>query len=403
MRYQLQNSSYPLFSRAIIATATRQGGPMKVSYTKQPSPPPSFGEARNLRQKARSAGMDPNHWYAVELSSKLPKGKAIEVVFWKRSIAVFRGEDGALGAMENRCAHRHLKLSEGVVDGCKLVCQYHGWAYSPEGEVLSIPHDTFGHKKPRFRVARVPVQERYGLVFIFPGDPERAESVALPRIPELEGDDPWPRTYVRLEGRGHFSMLLDNVSDFTHGFLHRKFQPFVGEELLSLRPEDDRVVLEYRSKIGAGPFQDVFIDRSKNDLSHMVAAYEYPYHWSNTGDLIKHMLFPLPIDEEHNRHIFVFYFSPEMFKLPGLGLRLPRRLTQPVMSLAGRLIMTPLLSQDVWAIDLEQQGWNAHWDKPVAELSPVVRAFQELTVRRWERYLAQEELVALSGASGSRS
>ncbi len=365
------------------------------------SHPPSFHEAKNRRQKARAAGLDPNYWYAVELSSRVKRGQVIEAMFWGRSIAVFRGADGRLRAMENRCAHRQLKLSEGVVQDCKLVCQYHGWQYDGDGHA-TITHNTYGHKKPKFRVQPVPVKERYGLVFVFPGDPALATVRDVPEIPELEGASPWPYAYVRLDCPGHHSMLLDNVSDFTHGFLHRKYQPFGEHELLGVREEESRVFVEYESKIGAGPFQDMFIDRSKGG-QHMVACYEYPYHWSNTDGMIKHYLFTLPIDATHNRHIFIFYFSPDMMKIPVLDRRLPRFLAQPLMTLTGRSIMTPLLSQDVWAIELEQEAYSKHWDAPVAEISPVVKAFQDLTIRKWEAYLASQELSPLGKKPEART
>ena len=96
------------------------------------APPPGFKEAGTLRQQARSAGMDPNYWYAVEEVRRVKPGTVLEVVFWKHSIALFRGTDGTFHAIENRCAHRQLKLSIGDVHGCKLVCAYHGWEYGGE-------------------------------------------------------------------------------------------------------------------------------------------------------------------------------------------------------------------------------------------------------------------------------
>ena len=47
----------------------------------------------------------------------------------------------------------------------------------------------------------------------------------------------------------------------------------------------------------------------------------------------------------------------------------------------------PLLGQDVWVIEREQNGWQQFWDRPAPELSPVVRAFQDLTIRKWQEYL----------------
>src|SRR5690606_36406296 len=200
-----------------------------------PTPPPSFEEARTRRQKVRAAGMDTNYWYVVEESAALDKGAVMETKFLGESIAVFRGDDGRLRAVENRCAPRSLTLTEGAVAGCKLVCPYHGWSYDGDGKA-HITHELFGKPHPRLHIRTVPVKERYGLIFIFPGDPEMAEVRVIPHIPELEGDDPWPHVFVKFDSPGHHSMLLDNVSDFTHGFLHRKYKPFEG-----MRSEERRV------------------------------------------------------------------------------------------------------------------------------------------------------------------
>jgi len=352
-----------------------------------PGPPPTFEEARTRRQKVRAAGLDPNYWYAVEESAALRNGQVIETKFWGRSIAVFRGQDGRVRAVENRCAHRHLKLTEGQVVDCRLVCPYHGWSYDGDGRA-AIPHDLFGHKEPNLRIQTVPVKERYGLVFIFPGDPALADVRDIPLIPELEGAKPWPHAIVKFDCEGHHSMLLDNVSDFTHGFLHRKFKPFEGMELLRIESIGDRVELEYRSKIAAGRLQNIFVNRSEADCDHMLACYDYPYHWSNTDGRIKHFLFTLPIDRTHNRHIFIFYLRPDAIRLPLLGPRLPHWLSHQMMQFARVSTLYPLLSQDVWVIKHEQDGWERHWDRPAPELSPVVKQFQDLTIRKWEEFLA---------------
>lgn len=358
---------------------------MTASLAPDPGPPPSFEQARTRRQKARAAGLDPDYWYAVEQTKNLGRGKHLETKFMGRSIAVFRGDDGRVRAVENRCAHRHLKLTEGQVVGCRLVCPYHGWSYDGQGRA-TIPHDLFGRKEPDIRIAAVPVRERYGLIFIFPGDPAVAKVRDIPSIPELEGPSPWPHAIVQFDCPGHHSMLLENVSDFTHGFLHRKFQPFEGTDLRRCEQIGDRVELEYDSKIGAGRLQDMFIDRGEAGCDRMLACYDYPYHWSNTQDRIKHFLFTLPVDETSNRHIFVFYLRPGAIRLPGLG-PVPRWLADKMMKMTRVTTLQPLLSQDVWVIGHEQEGWNEHWDRPAPELSPVVKAFQDLTIRKWDEYL----------------
>ena len=129
--------------------------------------------------------------------------------------------------------------TEGTVQGCKLVCPYHGWAYDESG-VAEIPHDRFGHDNVHFRIDTVPVRERYGLIFIFPGDAKLAATKEIPSLPDLEGPNPWPHVFVQFDCPGHHSMLLDNVSDFTHAYLHRRFQPFRRQGRHGKLPESRR-------------------------------------------------------------------------------------------------------------------------------------------------------------------
>jgi phenylpropionate dioxygenase-like ring-hydroxylating dioxygenase large terminal subunit len=355
------------------------------------SGPPSFDEATNRRQKARAAGMNPDYWYAVEWEKNVKRGQVKEVVWWKQSIAIFRGQDGGMNAIENRCAHRQLKLTEGHVEGCQLVCPYHGWQYDGSGKCVKIPHELFDKKMPEFKVKQFPVQVKHGLVWIFPGDATLANERKIPEIPELQGRDPWGSIPIDLVVKGHHSMVMDNVSDFTHAYLHRKYKPFWDAKLTKLESAGDVVSLEYDTLVGGGGITSYFVNRENADTSHIKLAYEYPYQRSNTGDLIKHWCFVVPIDENTTRAIFLFYFAHELVKIPGLGaIRLPGWLLRKVvMPLAKIFQVKPLLDEDGMAVGLEQEGYNRHFEKPIAELNPAVHEFQALTIRKWEEHLAK--------------
>ena len=77
------------------------------------------------------------------------------------------------------------KLTAGEVIGCRLHCPYHGWGYEGDGRVTHIPHELFGRDMPKFKVHSFPVQEKYGLIWVFPGDAELADEVPMPHLPEL--------------------------------------------------------------------------------------------------------------------------------------------------------------------------------------------------------------------------
>jgi hypothetical protein len=353
--------------------------------------PPTFEEAKNRRQKVRAAGMSPDYWYAVEWSKDLARGKVVEVKFWGKSIALYRGEDGVLHAMEDRCAHRQLKLSKGKVEGCNLVCTYHGWEYDGAGKCAKIPHDLFGNKMPQIQLGSYPVEERYGLIWIFPGDAALAATRKIPEIPELSGKSPWGTIPIDFVLGAHHSMVIDNVSDFSHAYLHRKSRPFTDAKLTKLETVGDAVRLSYETKVGTGKISGLFVDRKKADTNAMDLAYEYPYQWSDTDGKIKHWLFVLPVDERTTRAFFVFYFHPDVLKVPFLPVTIPRRVLDAVMRVAKEILVRPLLSEDKFAVEAEQEGYDTHFDKPIAELNPCVREFQDLTIRKWEEHLARSQ------------
>jgi hypothetical protein len=128
----------------------------------------------------------------------------------------------------------------------------------------------------------------------------------------------------------------------------------------------------------------------------MTLAYEYPYQWSNTDDKIKHWCFVLPIDGQTTRVFFIFYFSDEMLKVPLLPLSIPRPLVSVIMAASKWLLVKPLLSEDGFAVEAEQEAWGKHYDQPIAELNPVVHQFQQLTIRKWEEHLSRSGRVPIA-------
>ena len=350
--------------------------------------PPGFEEARSLRQQARAAGMDPDYWYVVEEVRHIKPGMVVEVTFWKRSIALFRGKDGSFHAIDNRCAHRQLKLSMGEVQGCRLVCAYHGWQYDGNGRCVAIPHDRYGRGLPKLPLRTYPVKVRYGLVWLFPGNPEQAEQRRIPDIPELEGPERWACEPLIFTWAAHHSMVIDNVSDFTHAHLHRRYRPFEeGAVLTRCETVGDNVHVAYDTQVGRGRISGMFVDHHRLNTTHMDLCYQYPYQWSNTDDAIKHWLFILPIDERTTRVFFLFYFKS--LKVPLLPVRIPRFAMNAVLKISNRVLIGPLLAQDGVAVEAEQEGYEQHWDAPPIEYNPAVRAFQNVTVRKWREHMAR--------------
>lgn len=83
-------------------------------------------------------------------------------------LIVLRGLDHKVRGFINACRHRGVQLAEG--NGCTraLVCPYHGWAYSLDGQLKNIPHaEGFPDVDKKTRgLVEVACTESKGLVFI---------------------------------------------------------------------------------------------------------------------------------------------------------------------------------------------------------------------------------------------
>ena len=64
--------------------------------------------------------------------SELPaEGEAMEFPCGDKVICV-ANVNGEISAMENVCLHRGGPLGQGVIDGGKVICPWHGWAWDPK-------------------------------------------------------------------------------------------------------------------------------------------------------------------------------------------------------------------------------------------------------------------------------
>lgn len=77
-----------------------------------------------------------HHWHPVCSAAELPGPVGVRLL--GRDLVVAR-LGAAVVAFDDRCVHRSTRLSVGCVDGGRLRCAYHGWAYGATGRCESIP------------------------------------------------------------------------------------------------------------------------------------------------------------------------------------------------------------------------------------------------------------------------
>jgi len=200
-----------------------------------------------------------NCWYAAAFSDEVtrtPMARTlldIPVVFYRR-------EDGTPVALHDRCPHRFAPLSLGAVVGDDLQCGYHGLLFDCAGRCVGNPHNE-GKPLAAASVRSFHLFERYGFVWLWPGDAAKADPSLLPPYHYLE-DEGWAVLKGHLRVKGNYQLVTDNLLDLTHApFLHPGFKmPNVTPEqqlaatTTRLERHDDRV-LAYRLRSGLPPNQ----------------------------------------------------------------------------------------------------------------------------------------------------
>lgn len=110
-------------------------------------------------------------WWAVALREQVPVEKTLAVVCEGREIVLFRDAHGAVHALEDRCPHRRVLLSDGVVLPGGLQCPYHGWTFDgASGQCTDIPNLRRDEAIPaKYKAQAFPVDELNGFIHVWLG------------------------------------------------------------------------------------------------------------------------------------------------------------------------------------------------------------------------------------------
>lgn len=163
-----------------------------------------------------------DQWYVAAYAGEVtrePTREFLARTICNEPIVFYRTEQGEPVALADRCVHRRYPLSQGKLEGDRLVCGYHGFTYERDGGCVSVPGQT---RVPRTaRVASYPVVEQDSFIWVFIGDPKLAEQQQIPRAPWLNADSGYD-TVAGLEPiSSRYGLLVDNLLDLSHEtYLH---------------------------------------------------------------------------------------------------------------------------------------------------------------------------------------
>lgn len=161
-----------------------------------------------------------NVWTPVMLANRVGRGP-VRTVVADVPIVLFRGAEGRLGALVDRCPHRGVALSLGKVtaDGC-LECPFHAWRFDTDGSNRGVPLNPDA-KTALLGAQALPIRQIGDMIWIFtaPGAARPPE----PLVPAGLTDPRLSRSYIERTWRCHWTRAMENMLDSPHvPFVHRR-------------------------------------------------------------------------------------------------------------------------------------------------------------------------------------
>jgi vanillate monooxygenase len=194
-----------------------------------------------------------NAWYVAatpdEIDAK-PLGRTI----CNERIAFYRGEGNRVAAVEDFCPHRGAPLSLGYVNEGKLVCGYHGLEMGCQGKTVHMPGQRVGGFPA---IKAYPVEERYGFIWVWPGDPAQADAALIPHQ-DWHDNPEWAFGGGLYHIACDYRLMIDNLMDLTHEtYVHSTSigQKEIDETPCTTKVEGDTVITSrFMNDIPAPPF-----------------------------------------------------------------------------------------------------------------------------------------------------
>jgi vanillate O-demethylase monooxygenase subunit len=189
-----------------------------------------------------------NQWYVAAFAGELDDALLARTICGE-PIVFYRTGSGAPVGLADRCVHRRFPLSLSQRVGDRIVCGYHGFTYDPSGTCVAVP----GQRRiPRTaRVPAYPVVERDSLVWVWIGDPQRADAATIPRAPWLAAPG-WTTVRGMEPLAARYGLLVDNLLDLSHEtYLHAGYigTPEVAETPITTEVDDDAGVVYVRRRM----------------------------------------------------------------------------------------------------------------------------------------------------------
>lgn len=159
-----------------------------------------------------------NCWYVAAWNYELKNQQLYSCTIINQPLVIYRRDDGTCVAMEDRCCHRALPLSLGRLEGNDLRCMYHGLKFAPSGQCIEMPGQ---ERIPNNACVKTyPVVEAHSWIWVWMGEPEKADPNLIPTCKALDTPGMESRS-GHIEYETNYELINDNLLDFSHlGYVH---------------------------------------------------------------------------------------------------------------------------------------------------------------------------------------
>jgi phenylpropionate dioxygenase-like ring-hydroxylating dioxygenase large terminal subunit len=211
-----------------------------------------------------------NAWYVAGWSPDLGQDALTPVQILGEPIVLWRtGQQ--LVALADRCVHRLAPLSLGRCEGSTLRCMYHGLRYDTQGQCIQIPGQDVIPRGARVR--SYPSVDRHSWIWVWMGDPARADATLIPPAVGLEEPE-WLLGRGQLDYQAEACYINDNLLDFSHlSYVHANSfgaGPSFAEERPKLTALEQGVRFERWNLATKGP-----VGRSSEELTDNWMTYDF--------------------------------------------------------------------------------------------------------------------------------
>jgi phenylpropionate dioxygenase-like ring-hydroxylating dioxygenase large terminal subunit len=207
-----------------------------------------------------------NAWYVAAWPNEITADAILARTICNRKIVLWRKQDGSVAALEDRCCHREMPLSLGRLEQGTIRCGYHGLRFDATGACVEIPGQD--RIPATVVVDPVPVIQKHGWVYVWPGDASKADPALIPQIHERNDHPDWASAGGTTYVESNYQLISDNLLDLTHEtYIHATSlgNQAVVENPMETRVNGDQVTVErWMINHDPAPFWKGAIKRAHN-------------------------------------------------------------------------------------------------------------------------------------------